>query len=147
MGALSRHHGRTKGGLDAELHAIRDGAGRPVVLLLSAGQMSDHKGACLVLDALSAAFTPIADRGYGSRPFREALTEREIVPCIPSSRRRKRPYRFDKTLDRERHGIDDMFDRLNDWRKVATRYDRCAHTFMNAICLAATLVFWPRHGS
>ena len=35
-----------------------------------------------------------------------------------------------------------MFGRLKDWRRVATRYDRCAHTFMSAICLAATMLFW-----
>ena len=32
--------------------------------------------------------------------------------------------------------------RLKDWRRVATRYDRCAHTFFSAICIAATVIFW-----
>ncbi|MBT6510074.1 MAG: IS5/IS1182 family transposase, partial [Rhodospirillaceae bacterium] len=32
--------------------------------------------------------------------------------------------------------------RLKDWRRVATRYDRCAHTFMSAICIAATIAYW-----
>ncbi|MFQ8434085.1 IS5/IS1182 family transposase, partial [Amaricoccus sp. W119] len=32
--------------------------------------------------------------------------------------------------------------RLKDWRRVATRYDRCAHTFMSAIRIAATVIFW-----
>ena len=62
------------------------------MLLLSAGQMSDHKGAGLVVDALPARSTLIADRGYDSHPFWEALVERGITPCIPSSRSRKRPY-------------------------------------------------------
>jgi transposase len=35
-----------------------------------------------------------------------------------------------------------MFGRLKDWRRVATRYDRCAHTFFAAITLAATVIFW-----
>lgn len=116
--------------------------GRPVVLLLSAGQMSDHKGGNLVLDLLPAGATLIADRGYDSRPFREALVERGIVPCIPSSRSRKQPYPYNKALYRERHKVENMFGRLKDWRRVATRYDRCAHTFMSAICLAATVIFW-----
>ncbi|MGD9476667.1 IS5/IS1182 family transposase, partial [Shinella sp. G-2] len=29
-----------------------------------------------------------------------------------------------------------------DWRRIATRYDRCAHTFFSAICIAATIIFW-----
>jgi hypothetical protein len=35
-----------------------------------------------------------------------------------------------------------MFGRLKDWRRIATRYDRCAHTFLAAIALAATITFW-----
>ena len=35
-----------------------------------------------------------------------------------------------------------MFGRLKDWRRIAMRYDRCAHTFMSAICLAPTILFW-----
>ena len=112
------------------------------MLLLSAGQMSDHKGARLVLDVLPAGSTLIADRGYDSRPFREALVKKGIVPCIPSSKSRKRPYPYDKALYRERHKVENMFGRLKDGRRVATRYDRCAHTFMSAICLAATVIFW-----
>ena len=119
-----------------------DRLGRPVILLLSAGQVSDHKGARLVLDVLPRAATLIADRGYDSRFFREALTAKGIAPCIPSSRSRKQPYVYNKALYRERHKIEVMFGRLKDWRRVATRYDRCAHTFMSAICLAATFIFW-----
>ena len=32
--------------------------------------------------------------------------------------------------------------KLKDWRRIHTRYDRCAHTFMSAICIAATVIFW-----
>jgi putative transposase len=67
---------------------VCDGDGRPVVLLLTEGQMSDHKGASLVLEALPAARTLIADRGYDSSAFRRALTEKGIEPCIPSSKSR-----------------------------------------------------------
>lgn len=104
--------------------------------------MSDHRGARLVLDALPQADALIADRGYDSRWFREALAARGIAPCIPSSKSRKVAYPYDKALYRERHKVEVMFGRLKDWRRVATRYDRCAHTFMSAITLAATVIFW-----
>lgn len=37
-----------------------------------------------------------------------------------------------------------MFGRLKDWRRVATRYDRCAHTLTSTIALAANIIFWLR---
>ena len=109
---------------------------------LSAGQMSDHTGARLLLDALPPAAALLAGKGYDSNWFRTALLERGIVPCIPSNRTRKRPLPYDKLLYRQRHKIENMFGRLKDWRRIATRYDRCAHTFFSAICIAATLIFW-----
>ena len=104
--------------------------------------MSDHRGARLVLDALPPASALIGDRGYDSNSFREALTERGIEPCIPSSRSRKVLIPHDKALYRQRHKIENMFARLKDWRRVATRYDRCAHTFFSAICIAAAVSFY-----
>lgn len=104
--------------------------------------MSDHKGARQLLGALPQASHLIGDRGYDSTGFREALTAKGIAPCIPSSRSRKRPYPYDKALYRQRHKVENLFSRLKDWRRIATRYDRCAHTFFSAICIAATVAFW-----
>ena len=104
--------------------------------------MSDHRGARLVLEALPPASALIADRGYDSNGFRVALRERGIEPCIPSSRSRTVLIPHDKALYRQRHKIENMFARLKDWRRIATRYDRCAHTFFSAICIAAAVAFY-----
>ena len=104
--------------------------------------MSDHKGARLMLDALPAAATLIGDRGYDSNWFRQALVDRGIWPCIPPTRSRKQLLDYDKTFYRQRHRIENMFAKLKDWRRIATRYDRCSHTFFSAICIAAAVVFY-----
>jgi transposase len=44
-------------------------------------------------------------------------------------------------LYRLRRKIENMFGRLKDWRRIHTRYDRCAYTFMSAISLAAIVIF------
>jgi transposase len=110
--------------------------------MLSEGQMSDYKGAALMLDALPRAKAMVADKGYDASWFRKALAKRGIAPCIPSKTNRKVPIDYDKTLYRQRHKIENMFGRLKDWRRIHTRYDRCAHTFFSAICIAATVIFW-----
>jgi transposase len=84
----------------------------------------------------------IADKGYDSHWFREALSVLEITPCIPRQTNRKAPVPYDAVLYKQRNRIERMFGRLKDWRRVATRYDRCAHAFMSAICIAATVIFW-----
>jgi transposase len=121
---------------------VCDGEGRPLVMLLSEGQMSDYKGAALMLDALPPAKVLLGDRGYDAGWFRSALTERGITACIPSKINRKIAIAHDRTLYRQRHRIENMFGKLKDWRRIHTRYDRCAHTFFSAICIAATVIFW-----
>ena len=111
-------------------------------LLLTAGQTSDHLGAAALLPELPAARELIADRGYDSAVYRIGLLARGIEPCIPSTRSRKIPISYDRALYRHRHRIENAFGRLKDWRRIATRYDRCAHTFHSAIAIAATVIFW-----
>ena len=111
-------------------------------MLLTEGQASDYRGAALLLNALPPAKVLIADKGYDGNGFRNALTERGITACIPSKVNRKIAIPHDPALYRQRHKIEIMFGRLKDWRRIHTRYDRCAHTFFSAICIAATFIFW-----
>ena len=112
------------------------------MMLLTEGQMSDHKGAVLLFSRLPNAKELLADKGYDSDWFRNALATRGITPCIPPTANRKVQHTYDKQLYRQRHKIENLFARLKDWRRIATRYDRCAHTFMSAIAIAATVCFW-----
>lgn len=111
-------------------------------MLLSEGQMSDYKGAALMINALPKAQALLGDRGYDAGWLRQALIAKGIAPCIPSKKNRKLQIPYDKILYRQRHKIENMFGKLKDWRRVHTRYDRCAHTFMSAIAIAATVIFW-----
>lgn len=111
-------------------------------MLLSEGQMSDYKGAALMIKALPSAKQLLGDKGYDADWFRQSLAERGIVACIPSKSNRKKRIEHDRVLYRQRHKIENMFGRLKDWRRIHTRYDRCAHTFMSAICIAAAVIFW-----
>lgn len=128
--------------MNSKLHAIVDGQGKPLVLLLTEGQMSDHTGARLMFDALPAAKVLIGDKGYDSDAWREALAAKGIAACIPPKKNRKIQHFYCATLYKQRHKIENMFGRIKDWRRIAMRYDRCAHTFFSAICIAVTVCFY-----
>src|SRR5471030_679693 len=104
--------------------------------------MSDYKGAALMLPAMPRAKELLADKGYDADWFRATLAKRRVVACIPSKSNRKITIPFDAVLYKQRHKIENMFGRLKDWRRIHTRYDRCAHTYFSAICIAATVIFW-----
>jgi transposase len=84
----------------------------------------------------------IGDKGYDSSEFRDALAAKGIAAFIPSRVNRKCQISCDPDLYRTRSKIEIMFGRLKDWRRIAMRYDRSAHTYFSAICIAATVIFW-----
>ncbi len=62
----------------------------------------------------------------------------------PRAKATQGPVRYDKRRYKRRNRIEIMFGRLKDWRRVATRYDRCPKVFLSAIAiaLAATVIYW-----
>ena len=69
--------------MNSKLHAVCDGIGRPIIFLLTEGQMSDHMGPAMIFPVVPDAGTLIGDKGSDSGAFRKALIERGITPCIP----------------------------------------------------------------
>jgi len=113
-----------------------------VRLLLTEVSNPDHKGAAALLPDLPPASELLGDKGYDSDAYRVALIERGITPCIPARAKRKHPATYCKTLYKQRHKVENMFAKLKDWRRIAMRFDRCAHAFMSAIQIAAVVIFW-----
>lgn len=60
----------------------------------------------------------------------------------PGPKGTKEAHQYDKRRYKRRNRIEITFGRLKDWRRVATRYDRCPEVFLSAIALAATVMFW-----
>ena len=83
----------------------------------------------------------LGDRGYDADRFRDALKDKGIRACIPGRKQRK-TMKYDKRRYKRRNRIEIVFARLKDWRRVATRYDRCPKVFLSAIALAATVIYW-----
>ena len=81
-------------------------------MLLSEGQMSDFKGAALMIDTLPKAKALLGDKGYDADWFRAALAERGITPCISSKANRRVHIPHDRALYRQRHRVENMFGKL-----------------------------------
>lgn len=109
---------------------------------MSAGQVTDYTGAAALLSSLPKADWLLGDSGYDADCLREALKDKGIKVCIPGRKSRKKVVKYDKRRYKRRNRIEIMFGRLKNWQRVATRYDRCPETFLSAIALAATILFW-----
>lgn len=90
-------------------------------------------------DSLPEAKWPPADPGHDADRFGDELEAKGIKPCIPGQKSRTTPVTCDRRKYQRRNRIEIMFDRLNDWRRGATRYDRCPTVFFSAIRIAETV--------
>jgi transposase len=120
---------------------VTDAIGRPISFFMTAGQVSDYTGAAALLDALPKAQWLLGDRGYDADGFRDALQEKGINPASRAENLAKRSLNT-TSADKSRNRIEIMFGHLKDWRRVATRYDRCPNVFLSAVALAANVLFW-----
>ena len=68
----------------------------------------------------------LGDKAYDSAELRQELDERGTTPVIPSRCSRTQPFNFSKRLYKLRWRIESAFNRLKDFRRIATRYDRLA---------------------
>jgi putative transposase len=84
----------------------------------------------------------LGDKAYDSAELREELDERGTRSVIANRSNRKQPFRFSKRLYKLRWRIEAAFNRLKDFRRIATRYDRLARNYLASVCLVAALVWW-----
>jgi transposase len=125
-----------------KIHVLTDVLGRPAVIRLTPGNVSDIRIADELIEAAGPVRRVIADRGYDANRLRCSLRSVGTAPIIPGRRSRKRPIQHDRRRYRDRWRIEAAFCRLKDFRRVATRYDKLAINFLSAVVLAAIIAFW-----
>ena len=142
-GQATQAMGRTKGGLNTKLSAVVDTRGHAVALSLAAGPRHDQHAVAPVLAAVRGRRV-VADKGFDADVFRARLRTQRTRCCIPPKRGRRHPARFHRGYYRCRHQIENFFGRIKIHRRISTRYDKLAETFLGFVSLAAILD-WLTH--
>src|SRR5262249_42688872 len=144
--------GKSRGGFSTKLHLRAQRGGKPVVLLLTAGQRHEPRAFVPFMEG-GVVKRPgrgrprrrprriVGDKGYSSRWVRRYLRQRGIGATIPK-RRDERPQRgFDRALYRERNQVERCINRLKQYRRVATRYEKLAINYLAMVTIAAILIW------
>jgi putative transposase len=109
---------------------------------LTGGEAHD----CPVAERLIRRVKPpkrmLGDKAYDSAELHEQLRGCGTKPVIPNRCNRKQPFSFSKRLYKLRWRIESAFNRLKDFRRIATRYDRLARNYLASVCLVASIVWW-----
>ena len=131
--------GRSRGGFSTKVHVCCDALGNPRRIVLSPGQNSDFSKA----EALLGNDKPkavVADKGYDSKPFAQLVESLGAEVVIPSRSNAKQTRIIDWNLYKDRNKIERFFNRIKHYRRVATRYEKTAASFMAFLHLAASMI-------
>ena len=113
--------------------------GNPVEFILTAGQAADiTQGEALIEGHDAEAI--IADKGYDSDAFVQAIRARGTEAVIPPKKNRKEPREYDRPLYKERNKVERFINLMKHYRRVATRYEKTARNFLGFVYVAAVMV-------
>lgn len=157
--------GRSRGGLSSKIHLAVDGRGMPMSIILTPGQDGDNPQLLPLLDGISVRRAGkgaprsrpeavLADKAYSHPSTRAALRKRRIRYTSPERSDQKsrrtakgsnggRPPAFDPEEYKRRNVVERCFNRLKQFRDLATRYAKRAAFYRSELIIAATIL-WLR---
>jgi putative transposase len=124
--------------MTTKIHAIVDGLGRCIGFTLTAGQIND----CTQAEGLLSNKTSnnvIADKGYDSDAIRECIVSIGATPVIPGRSSRKQPIEYDKHTYKERSLVENFFQFIKRYRRIATRYEKAVRNYAGMVTLGCIL--------
>ncbi len=136
--------GRSRGGFSTKIHVRCNAAGPPIGVVLSEGEAHDvtaYDGLMQQRDSDPGAM--LADKGYDSDAIRHDLRDSGATPEIPSRSNRKVQYSISKPLYALRSRIECFIGHLKEQRRIATRYDKLATSFVGFVLLGCIRI-WAR---
>ena len=151
-GAAKQALGWSRGGFSTKLHLRAERGGKPLALLLTAGERHEQSMFEPLMEggtvkrwgrgrAKQRPTCVVGDKGYSSRKVRSYLRRRGVRAVIPRKRNEQPQRQFDRALYRERNRVERLINLLKQFRRVATRYEKLAANYLAFVTLAA-ITLW-----
>lgn len=119
-----------------------DALGNPLRIHLTPGHWADSPQALPLLTDLPA-LAVIADKAYDTNSIVQTLGNRTIEVVIPPKGNRLEQRDYDLNLYKDRNKIERFFNLLKRYRRIATRYDKTAASFLAFVYFACAFI-WLR---
>ena len=132
--------GRSRGGFGAKVHLAVESLGLPLEIVPSPGQDADVTHAPALLGDHEPE-SVLGDKGYDSDAFAKAVEARGAAVVIPPRSNRKTPREYDVVVYKERNKVERCINRLKQFRRVATRYEKTSRNFLGMVLFAA-ITLW-----
>ena len=134
--------GRSRGGLSTKIHMACDALGYPLAFILTGGERGDApQASSLLRRTMRKTSACLMDCGYDSDAIRTLVVQLGGTAVIPQNPTRAGILPFDKHLYKERHKIENLFQKLKRFRRIASRFEMKTAHFAAMLSLAC-LILW-----
>jgi transposase len=133
--------GLSRGGRNTKIHAVVDALGNPIKLFLTPGNINDCAVAVDVLSGVELSGSVVmGDKAYGTKEIRKHIESCGATYDIPPKSNAADPWECDYYHYKERHVVECFFNKLKQFRRIATRYDKLSRSFMTFALLASVMI-------
>ena|ERR1700678_3712487 len=132
--------GKTQGGWTTRIHAVVDAKGLPLRIKIAPGNRNDNLFAKSLLSGTRAR-NVIADLAYDTDEIRYYLMTRNEQAVIPSHPKRTDEIPYSKRLYKKRSIVENFFQKLKSFRRVATRYDKLGSIYRGVVIIACIIIY------
>lgn len=141
-GQAAQALGRSVGGFSTKVHIAVDALGNPLRFILTAGACHDIPQAAALTEGFACGAL-IADKGYDSDDLVAAVEARGGAAVIPPRRNRAERREYDRHLYRERHLIECFINKVKQYRRVFSRFEKLSKNYLAFLSFVSALV-WLR---
>lgn len=133
--------GTSRGGKNTKIHAVVDALGNPIKLILTPGNVNDNVVAIKTLSGIELTGSVVmGDKAYGTKDIREYIESQGATYCIPPKANAVAPWETDFYQYKERHLVECFFNKLKQFRRIATRYEKLSRNFLSFALLASIMI-------
>ena len=126
--------------MSTKIHAAVEALGNPLRLRLSEGQAADIREAPELIQGL-AAQAVVGDKGYDADEFVRTIEAQGAQAVIPPRKNRTEQRDYDRHLYKDRNLVERFFNRIKQFRRLATRYEKLAQNFLSMLYLVCAYIW------
>lgn len=139
---MNEHIGISRGGKTTKIHATVDALGYPLHVQLTGGNVHDAAVAVELLEKTPVKRSIImADKAYRGKSIRDTIEALDCTHCIPPQSNDKEKWEVDWWQYKERSNVECFFQKLKQYRRLATRYEKLAVRFLGFVHLCCILIW------
>ena len=140
--------GKSRGGFTSKIHAATDENGKAMCIFITGGNIYDSTQAEKLLhDTIYEGVYVLGDKAFDSEQILKYIEKNRAITVIPPRKNRKEQREYDKSIYKNRNQIERFFNRLKQFRRIATRYDKLLFSFLSLVQFDVALITIPKFPS